>query len=145
MQVVNLPYDVPQHVRDLFYSYLPFGSEYVIYTSEYSNSRRVYDLLYKKPVSEVVHHVQVVNVPATMGGSASWTVTVLSDLNDAYTGFDVDQVYYSYSSLPGEGVKEALPTTGDLVCLMLIVLASLACLKTVFGGVKMWRRRSSVY
>lgn len=146
MIINNLPYDVPSHVRELLYSYIPFGSEYVLYTSEYTNNRRVYDLLYKKPVSDVVHHVQIVNVPASYSGSASWSVSVLNDLESSYDGFDVQEVYYSYSSIPGEGTKEQLPTTGDLVCLMLIVCASLMVLKTVFGGVRFWHsRKSSVY
>lgn len=146
MTINNLEYDVPQHVRDLAYSYIPFGSEYVLYTSEYTNTRRVYDLLYKKPVSDVVHHVQIVNVPASYTGSASWLVSVLPDLESSYEGFDVQYEYYAYSSIPGEGVHEQLPTTGDLVCLMLIVCASLMVLKTVFGGVRLWRsRKPSVY
>lgn len=145
MTINNVQQDVPARVRELLYSYVPFGSDYVVYTSEYTNNRRVYDLMYKKPASDTVHHVQVVNIPASYGGTTTWTINELSDIS-GYDSFDVQEVYYSYSSIPGQGTKEPLPTTGDLVCLMLIVCATLMVLKTVFGGVKMWQQRKySVY
>lgn len=131
MQINNLNYNVPSQVRQLLYSQIPFGSEYVLYCSSYSQATQVYDLLFKKVASDNLYHFRVTH------SNNDYTLSEITE-SDSYDGFTVQSPYYCYSSLPQQGIKESLPTTNDLICLMLIVLASLAVLRTVFGGIKLW-------
>lgn len=137
MQINNLGYNVPSQVRQLLYSVVPFGSEYVCFTSAYSQASQTYDILFKKIGSKQLYHYQVVH---TGGTTNSYVLSEVSS-SDQYDGFTVSDPYYCYSSIPSQGILEKLPSTDNLICFMLIVLASLAVLRTVFGGIKLWKNR----
>jgi hypothetical protein len=134
MTINNQNYNVPSQVRSLLLSVVPYGSEYVLYTSSYSQGSQVYDLWFKKPAQVSLNHYQVTHVS---GSSNSYTLSEVStDLT--YDGFSVSEPYYAYSSIPGQGIFEKLPSTDNMMCLMLIICASLAILRTVFGGIRLW-------
>lgn len=137
MNISNLEYTPPANVRNYFYNYIPFGSDYVIYTSQYgtgTNYTRKYDLLVHKLGSKLYKHYQ-----ATQTNSGT-TFTVLSDGN--YDSFVTSQPFYSYSNIAGSGIQDTtLPTVNNTICFMLIILASVSVIKMVFGGIKLWSNR----
>lgn len=134
MTINNLEYSPPSQVRQLLYSLVPFGSEWVCYCSHYSQSGRTYDIIFKKPISDQLYHYQAIS------SGSGYSLAQVSTI-DTFDGFVVSYPYYCYSSVPEQGIRESLPTTNDFICLMLIVCASLAVLKTVFGGVRLWVNR----
>ena len=142
--VNNLAYTVPDAVRDIFYSYLPYGSDYVMFCDRYStgvsSGITSYTMLYRRVGKDTVDSV----VCSRSSSSAEWVVTTSSS-SDEYDGFTVSKPYYAYSNLNGQGRYTVLPSGQNLVVLMLVICASLLVLKTVFGGIRLWRSRSSGY
>lgn len=141
MTINNNPYSVPSNVWTVFESYLPFGCDYVAYCSRYNTSLREYTLLYRKIGSKSISRV------VALSNSGGYYTFSESELSNTYDGFVTSIPYYCYSNLKGQGQYTTLPSTNSLVCLMLVVCASLMVLRTVFGGIKLWRSRknSSVY
>lgn len=127
---------IPQNVRGIFYNLIPFGSDYVIFCSSYSSSQQVYDLYYTRPVVHDQHHYTISH---QTGGD--YILNEDTSFNEAYDGYMVSSPYYAYSSSSGQGVKEVLPATNDITAFMLIVVASILILRTVFGGIKFWSDR----
>ena len=138
MTINNIEQNVPSQARQLLESVVPFGSNYVVFCSEYSVSGvRKYDVIYNPIVGKKIYHFQV-----TQNGSF-WSQVSEISVTDDYDGFTVSHPYYAYSSIPKEGIFETLPTTSTFICLMLIVCCCLSILRTVFGGVKLWSVRRS--
>lgn len=140
MTINNLEFSVPQQARQLLYSCIPYGSEYVIFTSSYNQGQQVYTLIYKEPAKTDLHQFNLTHANNT------WDLTEVNN-NNVYDSFSVQVPYYAYSSVRGQGVKEALPISSEIGNFMLIVICCLLVLKTVFGGIKLWsqKRRYSVY
>lgn len=139
MNISNLSYSCPSQVKEVFYSYLPFGSDYVIFCSEYSTSRREFTCLYRKIGQKNLSEITAVSTRS--GSTASWSgydFDEVSLVDTEYSGFSVSDPYYAFSNAKGQGQYETLPSTDSLVCLMLIICASLSVLRTVFGGIKLW-------
>lgn len=129
MNIVNTNEIVPTRVRDLLLSYVPFGAEYVLYSS----APNTYDLVYAVINSHTSHHIQVTYV------NREYVVSKLSD--SEYTGYTVDNSYYCYASSPQNGVRASLPVNNDILVFGIIVIACLLILRTVFGGIKLWTSR----
>lgn len=138
MVINNQKQSTPQNVRGLFYNIIPFGSEYVIFCSSYDNTHQVYDLYYSDPVIHTQHHYTLTH---QTGGD--YVLSEDTSFSADYDGYSVASPYYSYSSLPKQGIKESLPVTADITAFMLIVVASILVLRTVFGGIKLWSRKKS--
>lgn len=139
MTINNLEYSPSSTVRQWFYPYIPFGSDYVIYTSQYGSGTgytRKYDLLVHKLGKSDYQHYQITQT------NNGYSFQKLSDGD--YSGFTTSYPVNAYSNVAGVGLEEqTLPCVNNTICFMLIVLASLAVLKTVFGGiVKLWRNRA---
>lgn len=141
LNIQNEPNTVPSNVKNLFYNSIPFGSDYLIYTKSYSNTSQLYECIVVEPVTNEVHVYQVSH---QAGGDY-----VFSEVQNNYSSFDKiisENPYYSFSSYSGQGVKEALPINSDIITFMLIVIASILVLKTVFGGIRLWsNRRKNIY
>ena len=140
MNINNEQYSVPSAVWNVFQSYISFGSDYVAYCSRYSSSSREFVLLYRKIGSE-----DFSRVTATYHNGGYYTF--VEDTTSVENDVVVDYPYFAYSNYKGQGQYTTLPSTSSLMCLMLVVCASLLVLRTVFGGIKLWgnRKRYSVY
>lgn len=132
MNINNLEYSPPSNIRNMFYNYIPFGSDYVIFTSQYgtgSNYTRKYDLYVHKLGQKVYKHYQATQ---TTNGT---TFSTLSDGD--YDSFVTAEPFYAYSNVAGTGIQEStLPCVNNTICFMLVILASVAVIKLVFGGIK---------
>ena len=136
MNINNETSTVSSTARQYFYSQIPFGSDYVIFTSgdnEYTMYlRRVGQ---KKYTTYRIKRVR-------QGSTSSYYYNMTHDTTEYdYTNFTVSYPYYSYSNIDNCGIREALPCESGMSTLMLIVLASCAVLTVVFGGVRLCRRR----
>lgn len=140
MNVTNINSSVPDAVRDLFFGYLPYGSDYVMYCSRSDAAGVSYTCLYRRVGSSSVDSVTV----SRNGGAGDFVVTSSSTNND-YDGFTVSNPYYAYSNLEGQGRYTVNPSGQNLVVLMLIVCASIAVLRLVFGGISLWAGKSDPY
>lgn len=142
MNISNYEYSPPSSIRNMFYNYIPFGSDYVIYTSQYgtgTNYTRKYDLLVHKLGKNTYEHYQITQT------SSNTSIEKLSDGD--YSSFVTSEPYYAYSNVAGSGIQETtLPCVNNTICFMLIILASVAVLKLVFGGIKFWAsRKNDIY
>lgn len=140
MNVSNVNVSVPDQVRELFFGYVPFGSDYVMYCSDNNNGVSEYTLLYRKIGSSTIESV----VCRRASASSNWVISS-SSLDREYDGFSVSSPYYSYSNVEGAGRYTVSPTGQNTAILMLIVIACCCVLKVVFGGVRLWSRRSDIY
>lgn len=143
MNIVNVNQNVPDQVRQIFEGFIPFGSDYVMFCDRYSTTAGAsYSCRWRAVGSSSVSSVSV----SRSSSSGDWSVSSVSTLGD-YDGFVVSLPYYAYSNLQGQGRYTVLASGQNLVVLMLVVCASLAVLRTVFGGIKFWRsrRKSDVY
>ena len=136
MQITNLPQNVPAQVKNLFYSIIPFGSDYVIFTSSYSVNSQVYDLYFAEPITHTFHHYTV-----THQSNSEYVLNEDTSFDTSFDGFSVSYPYYCYSSSPLEGIIEKLPCVDNIICFSLIVVSLLCVLKVVFGGIRLWSSR----
>lgn len=141
MNISNLNQVVPDQVRDLFFGYVPFGSDYVMFCSNNNNGVAEYTLLYRKIGEKSLSRVVCRRSSAT----SDWVVSS-SSLDTEYDGFSLSAPYYAYSNIEGQGRYTVSPTGQNLAVLMLVVIASCFVLKIVFGGIRLWsNRKSSIY
>lgn len=136
----NAAVNVPDAVRDIFYGYLPYGSEYAMYCERSDSSSVSYAMLYRRTGSKYLSAVTV----SRSSPSSEWVVDDYTTTVE-YSGLIVSRPYYCYSNIQGQGRYTLLPSGQNLVVLMLIVCASLAVLKFVFGGIKLWHEKSEPY
>lgn len=135
LMIENLPYNVPSQVKNLFYGHLAPYSDYIIYTESRNNYNNAVYVMYEKNPWEKSYTKHIV----TYNGSDY----VYSSSDSDITDISVSLPYYAYASEPSLGVVEVLPSVYGVGLLCLIVLCGCAILKTVFGGVKVWRSRKS--
>lgn len=136
MTINNQISNVNSIAKQYFYSQIPFGSDYVIFTSgDYEYTMYLRRVGQKKYTTYKVSRIRQ--------GSTSTYYYVMSHDNTEldYTDISVSYPYYSYSNIENCGIKEQLPCESGMSTLMLIVLASCAVLTVVFGGVRLCRRR----
>lgn len=134
MTITNQTTTVNAQAKNLLYSDIPFGSDYVIYTSA-DNEVTMY-------LRRVGHDTYDKYVVRRTGSTSSyyWQVVTNAQATNV-TEVSVQYPYYAYSSMPMQGVAETLPCMGYMDSMMLIVLASCAVLSVVFGGIRLWRKR----
>lgn len=140
MNINNLNQSVPDAVRDIFFGYVPFGSDYVMYCSNNNNGVAEYTMLYRKIGEKTLSRV----ICSRSSGTSNWSLSS-TDLSTEYNGFTVSSPYYCYSNLKGQGRYTENPTGNSLVVLMLVVCASIAVLRLVFGGITLWSGKSEPY
>lgn len=137
MNINNVPQSVNSTAKNLLYSYIPFGSDYVIYTeSDYK-----YVLLLRRIGHEDLEKYTVSRVRTY--DDYYYDVVKSADTSN-YTGFTVEYPYYCYSNVNNCGIREVLPCNTDISTFMLLIVASVCVFRLVFGGIRLWRRKSSV-
>lgn len=137
MNINNIPESVNSTAKNLLYSYIPFGSDYVIFTE----SERTYVLLLRRIGKNDVEKYTVSRVDANY--DYYYDVVKSADISN-YTGFTVEYPYYCYSNVNNCGIREVLPCNTDISTFMLLIVASVCVFRLVFGGIRLWRRKSSV-
>lgn len=130
MTINNYNSNVPSTVKQYFYSQIPYGSEYYIYTSNSNN----YVMLLRKVGSDTFTQYTV-----TRNTSSSHYTYSVSDYG-SIDSVTVSDPVYCYSSESLCGIKEVLPNAQWLDSLMLIVTCSCIVLAVVFGGIRHWKR-----
>ena len=134
--IQNVEYTVPAQVKNLFYGYVGFGDEYVIYTqSRLAHGSAVYTLLLRKAGSSTFKQYT-----CTYNGSDY----VVSSSDSSQTEISVVSPYYAYSSNSGNGIVEITPSMHGTGILCMIIIAGCLVLRTVFGGIKVWSNRKRV-
>lgn len=121
----NVESTVPAQVKNLLYSEIPFGAQYVIYTKSngtYTNT--VYEALYMPLGSDTVNVITV---------SRDGSRYVVSRSEGGNTIESVQYPYYAYSNIPEYGIRETLPVTADITATMLLVLTAVVVVKWLFG------------
>lgn len=139
MDINNYPTSVPTQVKQLFYSKIPFGSEYYIYSSGQSQQGlTVFDMLLRKVGEEDFTHYTISR--NTTASPYTLNTVTAGDISEV----SIQYPYYCYSSDSSQGIVEQLPAAQNLNTMLLIVIGSLAVLKIVFGGIRWVRRKSYV-
>lgn len=134
MTINNQTSSVNSTAKNLFYSDIPFGSDYVIYTSA--------DNEYTMYLRRVGHSTFDKYVVRRFSNSSNYHWQVLTEGEETdLTEVSVQNPYYAYSNMPMQGVAETLPCMGYVNSMMLIVLACSAILTVVFGGIRLWLRK----
>lgn len=136
MNINNETSTVSSTARQYFYSQIPFGSDYVIFTS----GENEYTMYLRRVGQKKYTTYRITRV--RQGTTSSYYYNMTHDTTEYdYTNFTVSYPYYSYSNIDNCGIRESLPCESGMQTLMLIVLASCAVLCVVFGGVRLCRRR----
>lgn len=132
----NVEYNVPAQVKNLFYGHLAPFSDYVIFTESRNNTSNIYVMYERQPWerSYTKHTVSYSNNGYVYSKSSS----AVSDISIAHP-------YYCFSSEPDNGVVEVLPSVHTVSMLCLVVVCGCLILKTIFGGIKVWKTRKTVY
>lgn len=137
MTINNYYSAVPDNIKQVFDSYVPFGSDFVYYcVSNVGGMPSEYVALYRPVGSD-----QLQRVTATRSGNNNTFVFTQSEAAGSLDGVTVVHPEYAYSNLVGAGRYYDPPSGSGLVVICVVVLASLAVLRTVFGGVRWVRSR----
>ena len=134
MTINNQTTTVNATAKNLLYSDIPFGSEYVIYTS---GDNQV--TMYLRRIGHDTFDKYVCQRTGTTS-NYRWELTTVAQ-STSVDSVSVAYPYYAYSNIPIQGVAETLPCMGYVDSMMLIVLACSAILSAVFGGIRLCRRR----
>lgn len=132
----NIQYNVPSQVKNLFYGHLAPFSDYVIFVESRVNTSTVYTMYEKQPwEKEYTKHTVTYNGNTYTYAKSESTITDIT----------VSSPYYAYSSEGENGIVETLPSVQGVSMLCLVVLCGCVLLKTLFGGIKLWQARKTVY
>lgn len=132
----NLPTIPSSQVKQYFYSRIPFGSEYYIYSvPQTQNGLTEYEMILRKVGTNDYEGFNLSRASTSSPYVLSrFTVGSAEEIR-------VDYPYYCYSSESSQGIVETLPSASNTNTMLLIVVASLAVLRTVFGGIRWVRSR----
>lgn len=141
MLISNVNHTIPAEVRDVFLGDIPFGSDYIMYCSEYTTQRQSYECIVRY-VGESMIHLHT----ATKQAGSDYVFNT-SEYNHDVSTVTTVHPDYCYGNIRGQCRYVSVPSASDLVCLCLIVIASLTALRVVFGGIKLWSssRRKPVF
>lgn len=135
MNINNYYSNVPDNIKQVFDSYVPFGSDFVYYcVSNTTGLPSEYIALYRPIGSD-----QLKQVTAIRSGNNNTFVFSLTDKTGSLDGVTVAHPEYAYSNLVGAGRYYDPPSGSGLVVVCVVVLACLSILRTVFGGIKWFR------
>lgn len=139
MNISNYPQSINSTAKNLLYSYIPLGSNYMIVsTGEYSYS------MYLRRVGQ--NYYTRYDVTRVSSGSYNYYYTVSHDETQLdYDSLTCSYPYYSYSNIYGQGIKETLPVVNETCAVLLLVIASMMVFKFVFGGIKLWKSKTKNY
>ena len=134
--IQNVEYTVPSQVKNLFYGNLAPFSDYIIFTESRYNTSTVY-VMYERQPWEKAYTKHTV----TYNGNHYTYAKEDSTIND----ISVSSPYYAYASEGDNGIVETLPSVQGVSMLCLVVLCGCVLLKTLFGGIKLWQARKTVF
>lgn len=143
MNIVNSTSTVNSTVKNLLYSYIPLGSDYmIICDSDYSY------VMYLRRIGQ--DYFTRYDVDRVSSGSSTYGTTYYYTVSHDDTHLEYDELtcsypYYSYSNISGQGIRETLPVVNDTCAILLLVIASMMVLRFVFGGIKLWKSRLRSY
>lgn len=134
MEINNATTTVNATAKNLFYSKIPFGSEYVIF-SESSTGYNTYDyIMYlKKPFAEEYEAYEITRQDNIY--------QIAQKRSFAAEELFVQNPYYAYSNIKDLGVREVLPVHTELITFSCLLLASVVIMKTMFGGLFKWSKK----
>lgn len=131
MYIQNVGSQVPSNIRSVFDSYIPFGSDFVYYCLDNSYGNNTYVAIYRKIGSSSISRVM-----AQRSSDGFYTFTQTDDIAGDWSTVSLSHPEYGYSNMTGVGQYYDLPSGNTLLTVCIVVLASLAVLKTVFGGIR---------
>lgn len=140
MNIENYAAAVNSTAKNLFYSYIPLGSDYVIFNSGSSDYGSYSYTMYLRRVGSDTYDIYEITRSSNY---STYEISVSSGGDYPEDGFSVDLPYYCYSNIEGCGVRESLPVFEETAAVTNLVLCCLAILCVVFGGISLCRRRRS--
>lgn len=139
MKINNVEASVNSTAKQLFYSYIPLGSDYVIFNSSTgaTSTNTSYTMYLRRVGSD---QYEIYNITRT-GTNNVYELSQSSGGDFPEDGWTVENPYYCFSNVQGCGIHETLPVAAETGAVMDVVICCLLILCVVFGGISLWRKR----